>query len=123
MLLVSIAVAVAAIAVYALTPALLIYWKYPWPIYGAMLASVALALGSRRRGILRYTTVGLTGLATVAFLVVTLVTTRLDHGQLALRPGDSFPDFTLTTSTKRPFSSAELRGQSAALYIFYRGDW
>jgi ABC-type Na+ efflux pump permease subunit len=123
MLLVSIAVAVGAIAVYALTPALLIYWSYPWPIYGAMLASVALALGSRRRGILRYATVGITGLATVAFLVVTLFTTRLDHGQLALRPGDAFPDFTLTTSTKRPFSSAELKGQSAALYIFYRGDW
>jgi hypothetical protein len=123
MLLVSVAVVVGAIAAYILTPALLIYWSYPWPIYGAMLASVALALASGRRGILRYATIGVTALVTLSFLAVTLVASRLDRGQLGLRPGDPFPDFTLTTSTKQAFSSTQLKGQSAALYIFYRGDW
>ena len=123
MLLLSIAVAVAAIAVYALTPALLIYWHYPWPIYAALLGSVALAAASRRRGLVRWTTIAVTGLVTVGFATMTLVASRLDRGQLALRPGDPFPEFTLTTSTRQSFSPSQLKNTSAALYIFYRGDW
>ncbi|HUI27170.1 MAG TPA: hypothetical protein VL403_13890 [Candidatus Kryptonia bacterium] len=123
MLVLSVALACSAIAVYALTPTLLIYWYYPWPIYAALLASVALAAASRRHGILRLATIGVTGLVTIAFFAVTVVASRLDRGQLTVKPGDQFPEFTLTTSTRQSFSSAELKGHTAALYIFYRGDW
>ncbi len=123
MLLLSVALALGAIALYVLTPALLIYASYPWPVYALFIASVVLAVASRRAGVLRYVTIAGTGIVTVSFFVVTLFVTRLDHGQLAVRAGEAFPDFTLPTSTQATFSPAQLKGHSAALYIFYRGDW
>jgi len=67
--------------------------------------------------------VGGTGLLTALFVVYTLVLSRIDPGQLAVHPGDSFPEFTLPTSTGGTFSPSQLVGRSAALYVFYRGDW
>lgn len=123
MLLLSLALLVGAVALYVYVPALLIYWTYPWPVYALMLGAVAAAVASRRAGKLRWATVGFTSLITGLFLFFTLMASRLSYGELAVRPGDAFPDFTLQTSTKEPFSPSQLKGQSAALYVFYRGDW
>jgi peptidoglycan/LPS O-acetylase OafA/YrhL len=123
MLLLSLALLIVAVALYVWVPALLIYWMFPWPVYVLMLGAVAAAVASRRAGWRRWATIGLSGLVTVLFVLYTMVFSRLSHGELAVRPGDAFPDFTLQTSTKEPFSPAQLRGQRAALYIFYRGDW
>ena len=123
MLLLSLALLVAAFVLYFEVPALLIYWDYPWPVYALLLAAVGLAVGSRRRGALRYATIGLTGLLTGLFLFETVVVSKLHRQRLAVEAGDRFPDFTLQTSTNEPFSPAQLAGKSAALYIFYRGDW
>lgn len=123
MLLLSLALLVGAFALYVCVPALLIYWTYPWPVYAIMLGAVAAALASRRAGKLRWATIGLSALITVLFLAYTLALSHLSHGELTVRPGDAFPDFTLQTSMKEQFSPSQLKGQSAALYVFYRGDW
>jgi hypothetical protein len=123
MLLLSAALLVTAFALYVMVPALLIYWNHPWPVYLLMVASVASAVASRRRGFLRWSTIGLTGAVTALFVAYVAALSQLDHTQLAVKPGDPFPDFTLRTSTGDPFSPSQLKGRSAALYVFYRGDW
>jgi hypothetical protein len=123
MLVLSLALLVGGFALYVYVPALLIYWIYPWPVYALMLGAVAAAVASRRAGKLRGATIGFSSLLTLLFLLYTLMLSRLDHGELAVHPGDAFPDFSLQTSTKEPFSPSQLKGQSAALYVFYRGDW
>ena len=123
MLLLSLALLVGAFVLYVWVPALLLYWIHPWPVYAIMLGAVGAAVASRRHGWLRAITIGFTSLITVLFLLYALIFSRLSHGELTVRPGDAFPDFTLQTSTKEPFSPSQLKGQSAALYVFYRGDW
>ncbi len=123
MLLLSLALLISAFALYVWVPALLIYWTHPWPVYVLFAAAVGAAVASPRRGTLRLAAIGATSLVTVLFLFYTLALSRLAHGQLAVHAGEAFPDFTLQTSTKEIFSPAQLKGQSAALYIFYRGDW
>ena len=123
MLLLALLLLAGSIALYALVPALLIHWTYPLPVYALMLASIGVAVSSRRRGILRWLTIGLSGAVTVVFLVATLVLSQLHRGALTVHPGDPFPDFSVLTSTHQSFSPSQLNGRSAALYIFYRGDW
>ncbi len=123
MLLLAPILVVAAIALYVMMPALLIHSPYPLPAYGLLVAAVVAAVASKRRGILRIVTIVLTALVSVLFFVHTVAQGNLPRGELAVHPGDPFPEFTLLTSTREPFSSSSMKGQSAALYIFYRGDW
>lgn len=123
MLIVSALLLVAAIAVYVLVPAFLIYWQYPWPTYGLLAASLGCAVASRSRSTARRLTIGITSLTTLLFLGYTLFLSQLDRPRLALEVGDRFPTFSLATSTGETFYSADLVGHTAALYIFYRGDW
>jgi peroxiredoxin len=71
----------------------------------------------------RYAAVAVTGVAVLALVLYTFAFSRYDRGELRVRPGDPFPEFTLRSSTGEPFSSAQNRGRSTALYIFYRGGW
>jgi len=123
MLLVSIALLVAAFALYTLVAALLIYWTQPLPVYALLLASVAAAVASRRRGILRWITIGATGLVMVLFFAYVTFLSKLAPADLAVRAGDRLPDFTLRTSANESFSPSALKGKTAALYVFYRGHW
>jgi cytochrome oxidase Cu insertion factor (SCO1/SenC/PrrC family) len=123
MLLASLLLFAAAVVVYVTVPSLFIYTNYPLPVYVLLLASVATAVASRRRGALRWVTIGLTGTITAFFVWYTLIFSQLDRGRITVHPGDPFPDFTLQTSTGTPFSPSQLRGRKAALYIFYRGGW
>lgn len=123
MLACSLLLLVGAFVLYVEVPALLIYWTYPWPVYAMLVAAVAIAMRSKRRGALRVVTIGVCGAVTTLFLLYTLAFSQLNPSELTVRPGDRFPDFTLQTSTKELFSPSQLTGQSAALYIFYRGDW
>jgi hypothetical protein len=122
MLLLSLALVIGAFALYMWVPSLFIHSQYPWPVYLLLIASVAAAARSGLRRVWRYTATAVTAVLAGFFVVVTL-TTGLDHGRLAVQPGDPFPAFTLQTSTKQPFSSESQKGHNAALYIFYRGDW
>ncbi|MGH7822727.1 MAG: hypothetical protein ACREQ9_23465 [Candidatus Binatia bacterium] len=123
MLLVSVGLLVAAFALYTLVPALLIHAEHPLPVYALLLGSVGAAVASRRRGALRWITIGAAALVTLLFVAHTTFVSRLDRGELAVRAGEPFPEFTLETSAKQSFSPSELQGRSAALYVFYRGHW
>jgi hypothetical protein len=123
MLLLALVFVVAGFALYVLVPALLIHSTYPLPVYALLLTAVGAAVASKRRGLLRTLTIGVTSLVAILFFAYTLVLSNLPRGQLAVHPGDRFPDFTLLTSTRESFSPSQLTGQSAALYVFYRGDW
>jgi len=123
MLLLSLAFAAAAVALYIESPAMLIYSTYPWPVYVLLVASVSCAFASRRRGILRWATFGGTAFVAGLFILYTVHFSRLAPHELSLKAGDAFPEFTLQTSTGAAFSPSQIRGEKAALYIFYRGDW
>ena len=123
MLALSLGLIVAAFVLYIRVPALFIYWAYPWPVYIVLAAAVGAAVRSGRRGWRRTLTIGGSGLIAALFVLWTVMLSQLHRGQLAVRPGDPFPDFTLQTSTKELFSPSQLKGQKAALYVFYRGDW
>ena len=113
----------AAVLLYILVPAMQINWLYPIPVYALLLASVVTALLSSSRGLIRYPTIAVTTLITGFFFWYTLSGSRLDPGELAVKVGDPFPDFRLETSTGKFFSPMDLRGKSAGLFVFYRGDW
>lgn len=122
-LLVAWAALAAGVVLYSLVPSLRVYASYPWPVYVLLLAAVGVAVSSTRHGWLRATTIGVTSAVAVMFSFYTVVYSDLEGGRLAVDVGDRFPEFTLETSTGESFSPAEIAGKSAALYVFYRGDW
>jgi hypothetical protein len=123
MLLISLALAVGGILVFSLIPTYQVYTTYPWPSYVLLALSVGFALRSPARWRRKGAVVALTSILFVFLVAYTTYLSGLDRGQLAVKIGDRFPDFTITTSLKEPFSPRDLRGKTAALYIFYRGDW
>lgn len=123
MLWLALALVVGSFALYVSLPPLLLYWRYPWPVFATLAAAVVVAWSSGARGWLRATATGLSAFLFVFFVAYTVFLSRLDAPRLAVEPGDRFPDFTLLTSTKDSFSPADLYGKTAALYVFYRGDW
>jgi hypothetical protein len=92
-------------------------------VYLLLLGSVASAVASRSRAWLKYPVLGISSGLSLLFIFYTLWLSALPHGEVAVRPGDRFPDFTLQTSKGQSFSPSTLVGKSAALYVFYRGDW
>ena len=65
----------------------------------------------------------ISGTVTAFFIVYTLFLSGLDRPALAVQAGEPFPTFTVQTSQGTMFTSTDLVGQHAALYVFYRGDW
>jgi hypothetical protein len=123
MLFLALMLVVASFVIYSQIPTLLIYWRHPWPVYALLLASLAVAGLSPRRGWRRTVTLGFCTTVTLLFVLYATFFSRLDAPALAIRPGDHLPDFTLRTSTNETFSPTTLHGKRAALYVFYRGDW
>lgn len=123
MLIVSLALAAGGILLFWLIPTFQVYASYPWPSYVLLALSVVTALRSPSRWRRKGAVVAVTSALFVLFVVVTAYLPRLDRGPLAVNVGDRFPDFTLMTSIREPFSPRDLRGRTAALYVFYRGDW
>ena len=123
MLLLSLALAVGGILVFALIPTYQVYTPYPWPSYLLLALAVGVALRSPARWRRKGAVVALTSTLLVLLVAYTGYLSNLDRAPLAVNVGDRFPDFTVATSSKEPFSPRDLRGKTAALYIFYRGDW
>jgi peroxiredoxin len=108
---------------YVWTPAAFIHSTGSWLAYALLLGAAGAAVVRQHSGMLRYAAIGFTGLAVLALVLYTFELSRFDRGELSVHPGDPFPEFALQSSTGEPFSSAQTRGRSAALYIFYRGGW
>jgi len=119
----SLVLVAAAFALYVYSPELFIYASYPLPVYALLVAAIAAAWMSPRRGLARTALVGATALVTGGFLLMTMSLSRLEPVGLAVKVGDRFPDFTLTTSTGESWSPSQIAGSKVALYILYRGDW
>jgi len=102
-----------------------IYRLYPVETYAAMGVGVWLALTAARSdgGWWRYTVTGLHGLLLVFILYWTLSYSKLPRVSLGVSVGEELPEIALTDADEVSFSSHELKGKTAALYIFYRGDW
>lgn len=122
MLLLAIALLVAGVLAYVLSPSLLLYATHPLPVYALLLAALLAAWrAGAARG--RLAVVVATVLAATAIFYVHSVRSRTPAPALHVAAGDAFPDLTLPTSTGATFSASDLRGRSAALFLFYRGDW
>ena len=48
---------------------------------------------------------------------------RFPRRELSVREGERFPRLQLVDSRGALFDSRSLEGKTAALYLFYRGDW
>lgn len=114
--------AAAALVLYATSPSQLLYSTHPLPAYALLLAA-ALAAWLGRPGKARLALLVLVPVLAGAVFYVHSVRSLTPPVPLTIAAGDPFPDVTLPTSTGVEFSSADLRGRSAALYVFYRGDW
>lgn len=123
MLVASLVLAVGALLVFWLIPTFQIYETYPWPSYVLLALSIGAALRSPARWRRKGAVVAFTSALLVLFVTLTAYLSNLDRARLAVDVGDAFPDFTVQTSSGEPFSPRDLRGKTAALYIFYRGDW
>ncbi len=121
MLALSIALTAGAVLLYVFTPALLIYSTHPWPVYAVLLVAVMAAWRAGGKG--RVVLLTLIAFLGAAIFYVHSVRSRTEGGSLAIAVGDPFPNITLPTSTGATFTSADLKGHTAVLYLFYRGDW
>ena len=113
---------VAGTVLYTTVPGFFIYSYYPVPIYLLLLSSVMLAIRGNP-GWPRRIMLAISGTVTAFFIVYTLFLSGLDRPALAVQAGEPFPTFTVQTSQGTMFTSTDLVGQHAALYVFYRGDW
>jgi hypothetical protein len=123
MLVVSLALAVGGVLLFWFVPTFQVYMPYPWPSYALLILSVGAALRSPARRRRKGAAVVFSSALLVLFVAFTAYLPNLERTELAVKAGDRFPDFTLKTSLREQFSPRDLRGKSAALYIFYRGDW
>jgi len=102
-----------------------IYRRYPVETYALMLLGVLLAWAAarRRRGWKRYAVAGAHAAVTLIILGWTLVYSRLPVHPLPFEVGDAMPAFSLSDQDGGVVSTADLRGRTAALFVFYRGYW
>jgi len=118
----AIALAVCAALLYVLSPQQLIYSSHPLLVY-ALLLGAALEAWRSGAGKGRIAVLVVAALLGSAIFYVHSVRSSAPGEGLNLAVGDRFPEVTLPTSTGASFASADLVGRSAALYLFYRGDW
>jgi len=122
---VSLVTAAGGLGLYFLLLHFGIYRRYPVETY--LLLGIAALLAWRaargRGGFWLWSVAAIQGGFLVFFLGWTLVYSRIPLQELPVKPGDAMLDFVLPDQDGSSFSSAALRGKTAALYIFYRGDW
>lgn len=99
--------------------------RYPWEIF--VLLGVAISLGalaaaerpSLLNGLLLLVELG----ALAASLLYLGLGARFPRSKVRVGAGERLPRFSLPDSTGKLFHSEDLEGKTAALYLFYRGDW
>lgn len=121
-LLLSTALLVAAVVLYTTSPSQLLYSTHPLAVYALLLSGLGVAWLSNR-GKARLAILVLASAIGAMTFYLHSVRSHTESAELSIAIGDTFPDVVLPTSTGFEFSSAQLRGRTAALYLFYRGDW
>ena len=76
-----------------------------------------------QRGWWRYGVCGLTSFMLVIFIYWTAIFSQLPEQKLPVTVGQPFIPIVLTDHQGSPFDSTSLVGNTAALYLFYRGNW
>ena len=102
-----------------------LYRLYPLESYALMALAIWLAyrVARRKGGWWRYAICGFIIFISSLFVYWTMVFSQLPDQQLSVAVGEEFIPITLTDQEGNNFHSPALVGKSAALYLFYRGDW
>ena len=102
-----------------------IYRLYPMESYALMALAVGLSWRTARRagGWWRYGAFGFNSIMLVMFMYWTILFSQMPEQKIPLVIGKPFTPITLTDHNGNLFNSANLIDKSAALYLFYRGDW
>jgi hypothetical protein len=110
------------------------YRLYPIESIALMVIAIWLAWSAARGkgGWWRYAACGLVSLlsvifvywtVSVIFVYWTVVFSQLPDQQLSVSVDEKLFPITLTDHNGNTFHSPDLKGNSAALYLFYRGEW
>lgn len=99
--------------------------RYPWEVF--VLLGIAVSIGalataerpSPLNGVLLFVELG----ALAASLVYLGLGARFPRSEVRVGTGERLPSFELPDSTGQLFHSEGLEGKTAALYLFYRGEW
>jgi len=123
----SIVVALAAIAGYALLLRVAIVRNHPEGYVIAFALATALAALAVARARARrwpaWLALGLTSLLLVGGAWFNFVAARVPDTPTVLRVGERPPDFTLPDAAGREVSLADYRGKKPVVIVFYRGYW
>jgi hypothetical protein len=123
----SILVAIAAIAAYVLLIRVPLVRNHPEGYVIAFALATALAALAVVRAQTRrwpaWLALGLSSLLLVGGAWFNFVAARVPDAPTALRVGEPPPDFTLPDASGRPVSLADYRGQKPVVLVFYRGYW
>lgn len=99
--------------------------RYPWEQF--VLLGIAVSLGARavveRPSLLNGSLLFIELVALTGSLLYFGMGARFRRSRVSVLAGERLPSFTLPDSTGKPFHSESLEGETAALYLFYRGDW
>jgi hypothetical protein len=102
-----------------------IYRRYPIETYLLMMLGVLVSFHALRRrpGWRRFTIAA--AHAAVLFIILgwTLIYSRLPLRPLPISVGHAMPAFSLPDQDGRLVSTEDIRGKTAALFVFYRGYW
>jgi cytochrome oxidase Cu insertion factor (SCO1/SenC/PrrC family) len=123
--LLSVAVAVGAIAAYALLFRVAVVRNHPEGYVAGFALAVALAALALARGRRWYAwlALGLTTLLLAGGSWFNFVLARVPATPTVLRVGERAPDFRLPDATGRPVTLSDYRGKKAVVLVFYRGYW
>ena len=123
----SVVVAVGAVAAYALLLRVAVVRNHPEGYVVAFaLATVVAALAVVRARAWRWPAwlaLGLSSLLLAAGAWFNVVVARVPDAPTALRVGERPPEFTLPDAAGRPVALADYRGKKPVVLVFYRGYW
>lgn len=123
----SVLVASAAIAAYALLLGVPLVRNHPEGYVVAFAVATGLAVMAVRRARGRrwpaWLALGLSGFLMIAGGWFNFVGARVPDAPTVLRVGEPAPDLTLHDAAGRPVSLAEYRGRMPVVLVFYRGSW
>ncbi len=115
----------ASAALFFLRLRLGLYSRYPYEqfvlIGAAVVAGLLAAIANP--GIVTLSLLAIEVLALAVVVRYFAIGSRFPDEEIALQPGERFPELELPDSEGRSFHSRALQGRASALYIFYRGHF